>query len=77
MKKVIIGLLALAAIAGLRPVLKRKGQEMREHCEQMAAKCKQMMAAQPEGGREAAGMRERCGPKAAQVEDREEAVASI
>jgi hypothetical protein len=49
MKKVIIGLVALGAIVGLRPVMKRKAR-------QMAAKCKQVMAAQPEDRREAAGM---------------------
>jgi flagellar biosynthesis/type III secretory pathway M-ring protein FliF/YscJ len=70
MKKVIIGLVALGAIVGLRPVMKRKAR-------QMAAKCKQVMAAQPEGRREAAGMPECRQPKDAQVEDRDEAVASI
>ena len=73
----IIGLVALGAIVGLRPVIKRKAQQRREHCEQLAAKCKQMRAAQPEGRRQAAGMRERGEPQAAQVADRDEAVGSI
>ena len=36
MKKVIIGLVAIAAMLGLRPVLRRMGHQMRKHCEQMA-----------------------------------------
>ena len=44
MKKVIIGFVAVGAIVGLRPVAKRLGHEMREHCGQMAEQCKQMAA---------------------------------
>ena len=36
MKKAIIGLVAIAAMLGLRPVLRRMGYQMRKHCEQMA-----------------------------------------
>jgi hypothetical protein len=56
MKKLIVGLAAVGALIALRPVARRK---MREHCERMASKCKEMMASQP-GQHEAAGMRERC-----------------
>ena len=42
MKKAILGFVALGAIIGLRPVARRMGRKMREHCEQMAAQCKQM-----------------------------------
>lgn len=60
MKKVIVGLVAVGAIIALRPVAGRVGHKMREHCEHMAGKCRQMMAAQPEQGGKAAGMREHC-----------------
>lgn len=56
MRKAIIGLLALGVIVGLRPVAKRMGHEMREHCGQMAEQCKQM-AAQFGGCGEAVGRR--------------------
>ena len=35
-KKAIIGLVAVAAIFGLRPVLRRTGHQMRKRCEEMA-----------------------------------------
>ena len=35
-KKAIIGLVAAAAIFGLRPVLRRTGHQMRKRCEEMA-----------------------------------------
>jgi len=60
MKKAIFGLAAIAAVIGLRALVKRKDQKMREHCQQMAAKCKQMMAAQGGDHGEALGMREHC-----------------
>jgi hypothetical protein len=54
MKKAIIGLVAVGVIVGLRLVATRMGREMREHCGQMAAQCKQM-AAQYGGRGEAVG----------------------
>ena len=45
MKKALIGFVAIAAIIAIRPLFKRAGRKMGEHCEQMASKCKQMMAA--------------------------------
>lgn len=42
MKKAILGLVAIGAVIGSRPVARRMGRKMREHCEQMAAQCKQM-----------------------------------
>lgn len=36
-KKAIIGLMAVAAVIGLRPVMRRMGHKLRAHCEQMAA----------------------------------------
>jgi hypothetical protein len=57
MKKAIIGFTAVGALIALRPVLKRRiVQKMQEHCQQMAAKCKQMMAGPPTERGEAAGM---------------------
>ena len=56
MKKLIVGLAAVGALIALRPVA---GRKMREHCERMASKCREMMASQP-GEHGAAGMRERC-----------------
>ena len=48
MKKATFGLAAVGAVIGLGPVVKRRiGHKMREHCKEMAAKCKQMMAGQP------------------------------
>ena len=41
MKKLIIGLAAIGVVLAVRPALKRKA---REHCEQMATKCKEKMA---------------------------------
>ncbi len=57
MKKVIIGLGALGALIALRPVA---GRKMREHCERMAGKCRQMMASQSGQRSGAPGMREHC-----------------
>jgi hypothetical protein len=37
MKKAIVGLVAVGAVIGLRRVIPRVGQKMREHCEQMMA----------------------------------------
>lgn len=45
-KKAIIGLMAVAAVIGLRPVMRRMGHKLRAHCEEMAGQF---------GGREAAG----------------------
>jgi hypothetical protein len=42
MKKAIIGVMALGAIIGSRPLARRMRHKMQEHCEQMAAHCKQM-----------------------------------
>jgi hypothetical protein len=44
MKKALIGLVAVGVMVGLRPAAKRMGEKMREHCEQMAGRCKQMGA---------------------------------
>jgi hypothetical protein len=60
MKKVIIGAAAVGAVVGLGIVGRRIGHKMRDHCGQMAAQCKQMMAGQF-GER-----RERCGQMAGQ-----------
>ena len=74
MKKVIVGSVAVGAVIGLGPVVKRRiGHKMREHCLQMAAKCNQMLAGQsPERG-EAAGMPEHCKQMAAQLRADKEA----
>lgn len=58
-KKAIVGVAAVGVIIALRPAAGRISQKVREHCEQMASKCKQIMATQP-GQRGAAGMREHC-----------------
>ena len=48
-KKAIFGLAATGAVIALGPVVKRRiGHKMREHCEEMAAKCRQMMAGRPD-----------------------------
>ena len=54
MKKAIVGVAALGAIIGLRPLARRLEQKMREHCGQMAAQCRQM-AVQVGARGEAAG----------------------
>jgi hypothetical protein len=71
MKKLIVGLVAVAAVLALRPVGKRMAQKMREHCEQMAGKCQQKMAQFGGGGKEA-GMREHCEQMAAQHKEKME-----
>ena len=74
MKKAIIGLAAVGAVIGLRPVVKRRiAHKMREHCQQMAAKCEQMMAGQSGDRGEAAGMPEHCKEMAAHFRGRDEA----
>ena len=61
MKKLIVGVAAVGAVMALRPVLKRRMvQKMREHCTQMAGKCKEMIGAQPRGRGQAGGMPEHC-----------------
>ena len=73
MKKAIFGLAAVGALIGLGPVLKRRiGRKMHEHCQQMAAKCKQMMAAQSGERGEAAGIPEHCKQMGAQLRGDEE-----
>jgi hypothetical protein len=59
MKKVIIGVVAAGATLGFLPVIRRKAHKARQHCEQMAVKCKQMIAPSETGAEEAAGTRER------------------
>lgn len=54
MKKGIVGLVAVGAVIGLRPLARRLNHKMREHYGQMAAHCKQM-AAQFGGRGEAVG----------------------
>ena len=44
MKKAILGFVAIGAIIASRPVARRMGCTIREHCEQMAVHCKQMAA---------------------------------
>ena len=51
-KKAIFALVLVGAVFAARPAVKRVGQKMTEHCEQMAAQCKQMLA--QAGGREEA-----------------------
>jgi hypothetical protein len=80
MKKLIVGLLAVAAVAALRPVVKRRVvHKMREHCKEMMSEFAggSEAARREAAGREAMGqmMREHCGPMAAQHEERSEAVA--
>jgi hypothetical protein len=53
MKKAIVGLAAVGAIIGIRRA-SRIGHKMREHCQQMAAQCKQI-ATQLGGDGEAVG----------------------
>ena len=65
MKKLIIGLAAIGAVLAVRPALKRKA---REHCEQMAAKCKEKMA-QSRASKET-GMPERCQEMAAKRKEK-------
>jgi hypothetical protein len=67
MKKLIVGVVAVGAVLALRPVVKRRiVQKMHEHCKQMAAKCKQMMAARSTDHEEATGKPEHCKEMAAQ-----------
>ena len=71
MRKAILGLVAIGAVIGLLPILKRKAHKMRAHCEQMAAKCEQMMA-QSGAGDKPVGMREHCEQMAARREEKTE-----
>ena len=57
MKKLIVVLAGVGAVIALRPVARRK---MREHCTQMAARCKQMMAGQSGEHGQAAAMPDHC-----------------
>ena len=75
MKKLTIGLLAVGGVLAVGSLVKRKAHRMREHCEQMAAKCKQMMAQSRARGEEAE-MREHCEQMAARGGDRRAPVAA-
>jgi hypothetical protein len=44
MKKGIVGFVALGVIIALRPLARRMGQKMREHCAQMAVQYNQVAA---------------------------------
>lgn len=70
MKKVIVGLGAVGAVIALRGVAKNGTQKMREHCKEMAGKCKQTMAGQSGEGAAAAGMPDHCTGMAAQFRGR-------
>jgi hypothetical protein len=88
MKKAIVGLLAVGSIIALRPVVRRLGQRMREHCEHMVAqfggrgemgqrmgeRCEQMTAQSEARGEAAYTMPECCEQMAAQFGGRGEAV---
>ena len=50
MKKTILAFVLIGAVLAARPAVRRMGRKMSEHCEQMAAQCKQMLA--QTGGRE-------------------------
>ena len=77
MKKAIFGLAAVATVIALRPVLKRRiVQKMQDHCQQMAAQCKQMMAGPSSERGEAAGMPEHCKQTAAQLHGEHEAAGT-
>jgi hypothetical protein len=79
MKKAIVGFAAIGAVIGLRQVIPRVAQKMREHCEQMIA---QFQGRDEAAGHEAMGpearqkMREHCEQMAAQHEERSEPVAT-
>jgi hypothetical protein len=68
MKKLIIGLVAIGVVLAVRPFMKRKAQRMREHCEQMAAKCKEKMV--QSGASEEAGIPGHCKEMAAQHKEK-------
>ena len=76
MKKAIVGLAAVGAVIGLAPLVKRRiGHKMREHREEMAAKCKQMMAGQSGARGEEVGTQEHGEQMAGHDEHRRAAVA--
>jgi hypothetical protein len=76
MTKAIFGFAVVGAVIALRPMLKRRLlQKMQQHCQQMAAKCKQMMAASSTEGAHGAGMPEHCQEMAARFRDYEQAAA--
>ena len=75
MKKLIIGCAAIGGVLALRQVTKHGA--IREHCEQMAGHCSEMMGAHAEGCAEASRMREHCGPTAAPDEEPSEPIAAV
>jgi hypothetical protein len=76
MKKAIFGLAAVGAVIGLGPVVKRRiGHKMREHCEETAAKCEQMMAGQSGARGEEVATQEHGEQMAEHVADRRAPVA--
>jgi hypothetical protein len=76
MRKVMVGLVIIGAVMVLRPLVRRRVVHgMREHCKQMAAKCKQMMAQSGARGEEA-GMPEHGEQVAEHVGDRREAASA-
>ena len=71
MRKAIFGLAAVGAVIALGSVVKRRiGHKVREHCREMAAKCKQMMAGQAGAREEEVGTHEQGEQMAGRVEDR-------
>jgi hypothetical protein len=77
MKKLIIGCAALVGVLALRQVTKHGGRAMREHCEQMAGHCREMMGAHAECGAEASRMSRHCGSTAVPDEEPSEPVAAV
>jgi hypothetical protein len=51
-KLVVVGLAAVGVVLMVRPLMKRKAERMHQHCEQMAARCKEKMAQFQVGGEE-------------------------
>ena len=75
MKKALIATVAIGALVALRPLSKRAGRTMSQHCAQMASKCKGMMSTQ-EATSNAAEPHERFDQEAAQFLGDREPVAT-
>jgi uncharacterized membrane protein YccC len=77
MRKAICGLAVVGAVIALGLVLKRRVlQKMQQHCQRMAAKCRQMMAGSSTERARSTGMPDHCQQMAEQVRADDEPAAT-
>lgn len=76
MKRALVGIVAIGAVVAVRPLSKRIGRKMSQHCAHMASKCKQMVSTQGGSCGKAAETHERFDQEAPQFQGDRESVGT-